>query len=289
MVDVVREKGAANATVARVVARAGVSRRTFYELFGDREACFLAAFEAAVDRASRYVLEGYDPNIRWGERLRAALAALLAFLDMEPDVGWLLIVGSLGAGPRALEQRRLVLEQMIAFVDKGRQASKSSEDPPSLTAEGLAGGAIALIHARMVDEHPAPLTELLPALMAMVVLPYLGPAAARREFARPAPPARNGRRPSSADPLRGLDMRLTYRTIRVLLAIGESSSRGAHLSNRQVADAAEIRDQGQVSKLLARLQQLGLIENAAEPPVKGEPNAWTLTKRGEEVRAVVTV
>jgi DNA-binding MarR family transcriptional regulator len=123
----------------------------------------------------------------------------------------------------------------------------------------------------------------------MVVLPYLGPAAARRELARPAPPARNGRPARSADPLRELDMRLTYRTIRVLMAIGESGGEGLHPSNRQVADAAGIRDQGQVSKLLSRLEQLGLIQNAAEPQVKGEPNAWRLTQRGEQVRAVVSV
>jgi AcrR family transcriptional regulator len=288
-VDVVCENGAGNATVARVVARAGVSRRTFYELFHDREACFLAAFEAGVERVSRYVLEAYDPQVRWAERLRSSLAALLTFLDTEPEVGWLLIVGSLGAGPRVLEQRGQVLAQIIAFVDEGRQAGKRGEDPPPLTAEGLAGGVFSLIHARMVDESPAPLTELLPALMSMVVLPYLGPAAARRELARPAPPARNGRPARSADPLRELDMRLTYRTIRVLMAIGESGGEGLHPSNRQVADAAGIRDQGQVSKLLSRLEQLGLIQNAAEPQVKGEPNAWRLTQRGEQVRAVVSV
>ncbi len=53
----VAERGAANVSVAHVVERAGVSRRTFYELFADREECFLAAFDDAVSRASRYVLE----------------------------------------------------------------------------------------------------------------------------------------------------------------------------------------------------------------------------------------
>jgi predicted transcriptional regulator len=90
------------------------------------------------------------------------------------------------------------------------------------------------------------------------------------------------------DPLRDLDMRLTYRTVRVLEAIGELRAPGPHPSNRQVAEAAGIRDQGQVSKLLARLQQLGLIENAGDGLAKGEPNAWMLTKRGCEVREVLS-
>ncbi|MGA2164436.1 MAG: hypothetical protein ABSH36_08195, partial [Solirubrobacteraceae bacterium] len=58
---------------------------------------------------------------------------------------------------------------------------------------------------------------------------------------------------------------------------------GSHPSNRQVATAAGISDQGQISKLLARLQTLGLIGNAGGDHAKGEPNAWALTPRGRDV------
>jgi AcrR family transcriptional regulator len=288
MVEIVSERDASKVTVALVVARAGVSRRTFYELFPDREACFMAAFDDGVARAARYVLEAYPSEARWAERLRLALAALLTFLDVERGVGWLLVVGSLGAGPQALEQRRRVLAQIITVIDEGRKDGRAGEGPPSLTAEGLAGGVFSLIHARMVDGHPEPLTELLSPLMSMIVLPYLGPAAARRELARPAMPVRDDRGEASGDPLRNLDMRFTYRTMRVLLAIGELAGAGSQPSNRQVADAAGIRDQGQVSKLLTRLTQLGLIENAGDGRVKGEPNQWQLTPRGGEVRSALS-
>jgi hypothetical protein len=68
---------------------------------------------------------------------------------------------------------------------------------------------------------------------------------------------------------------------------GSPGTRGSNPSNRQIADAAGIRDQGQISKLLARLEQLGLARNTAGGRVKGEPNAWALTERGEAVRAVM--
>jgi DNA-binding PadR family transcriptional regulator len=74
-------------------------------------------------------------------------------------------------------------------------------------------------------------------------------------------------------------MRLTYRTLRVLTAISEQP--GA--SNREVAVHAEVADQGQISKLLARLERLGLIQNTGEGQPSGEPNAWLLTSRGEEI------
>ncbi|MFI4977402.1 MAG: TetR/AcrR family transcriptional regulator [Solirubrobacterales bacterium] len=102
MVDVVAERGASNVTVAHVVARSGVSRRTFYELFEDREECFLAAFDDAMARASRYVLDSYDPKASWAERIRTSLTGLLSFLDVERGAGRLLVVGSLGAGASAL-------------------------------------------------------------------------------------------------------------------------------------------------------------------------------------------
>jgi DNA-binding MarR family transcriptional regulator len=84
-------------------------------------------------------------------------------------------------------------------------------------------------------------------------------------------------------------MRLTYRTMRVLLAVGELGGRGSDPSNRQVGDAAGIRDQGQISKLLTRLEHLGLIESADNAYAKGKPNKWKLTERGSDVRQALSV
>jgi RIO-like serine/threonine protein kinase len=123
--------------------------------------------------------------------------------------------------------------------------------------------------------------------MSMIVLPYFGPAAARRELARPAPmlPDRADQRP--ADPLRDVHMRLTYRTVRVLAAVAELSGQGAYPSNREVGAVAGMRDQGQISRLLNRLCKLGLIENGPTGRVRGEPNAWMLTTKGQAIERVV--
>jgi AcrR family transcriptional regulator len=287
MVDVVAERGIPHATVARVVARSGVSRRTFYEFFEGREECFLAAFDESVARIAAVVLPAYRQSQRWLPKMRSALIALLEFLDYDRGMGRLVIVEALGAGSKALERRRLVLVQVIAAVDLGQGEIERDDDSPSLTAEGVVGGVLALIHARLLDGEGTPLVELAGTLMSMIALPYLGPAAARRELERPAPTPRHSHGRARTEPLRELDIRLTYRTMLVLLAIGGLGGRRSDPSNRQVADAAGIRDQGQISKLLARLEHLGLIENAAHPQVKGEPNAWKLTLRGVEVREAI--
>lgn len=77
-------------------------------------------------------------------------------------------------------------------------------------------------------------------------------------------------------------MRLTYRTLLVLRTI--ASNPGAN--NRRVASLAGIVDQGQISKLLARLERLGLIANAHTGHGRGAANAWTLTQRGTEIASI---
>lgn len=302
MTEVACEHGPGNVTVAHVVERAGVSRRTFYELFEDREECFIAAFEEGLRRVSERVLPAYRAAGRWSERIRASLIALLEFLDGEPDIG-LLLVGSPGAGSRARECRRRVLAQIIDVVDEGRERSKAGMQPPSLAAEGVVGGVLSILHSRLLavatasslvrmhDSDPGvppipvadSLLELTNSLMSMVVLPYMGVAAARRELERPAPKRRTLAPSANGNPLRELQMRLTYRTVRVLSAVAARPGG----SNRQVADAAGIADQGQISKLLARLHGLGLIENAAASRTRGAPNAWTLTAKGWEIEAAI--
>ena len=307
--QVVGEVGYGGMSVARVTDRAGVSRRTFYEQFEDREGCFLALFDEALERASEVARDASAATVAhgkgaWSERVRAGLSALLALLEEEPGLGSLLVVDALGAGPKILERRARALEAVKAAVDGGRAEAKAGKDPPPLTAEGVVGAVFSVIHARLLEHAagrsmngstrrrsaPQPLTALLNPLMGMIVLPYLGQTAATRELELPTPKAprtprtyRSAPKPL-ADPLQGLEMRLTYRTLLVLSAIAEHP--GA--SNRRIADVAEIHDQGQMSKLLGRLGRLGLIANAGAGQPKGEANAWELTPKGREVEAALS-
>jgi AcrR family transcriptional regulator len=282
MFDVATEQGAANVSVAHVVERSGVSRRTFYETFSDREDCFLAAFDDALAFVSQRVLPAYAAEKKWREQIRAGVVAFLSFLDDEPVIGRLLISESLTAGPKTRVRREQVLARIARAIDGGRQQSTTSAALlQPLTAEGLVGGALAILDARIALSSNQPLIGLANVLMSMIVLPYLGPSAARKEMEQPIEP-----RPSDPptarlleDPFKDKGMRLTYRTVRVLLAVAEHS--GA--SNRTIGETAGISDQGQISKLLGRLGRLGLVENTGLGPGQGAPNAWTLTDAGRQL------
>jgi AcrR family transcriptional regulator len=284
-VCVAGEVGARNITVADIVASAGVSRRTFYEIFDDCEDCFLVAFDHAASRAGERAAAGWRSHRRWRARTRSALGALLRFLDEEPHLARLLVVEALGGGAGALARRQQMLARLIAAVDEARSESHTARNAPPLTAEGVVGAVASVVHARLLENQRQPLGELLNPLMSMIVLPYLGGAAARREMTEPLPDRRPAASRAPESPLKTLGMRVTYRTARTLAAV--ACHPGA--SNKQIGDASGIGDQGQVSKLLSRLEKLGLVENAGVGAAsRGAPNAWRLTRRGEEVHLALT-
>jgi AcrR family transcriptional regulator len=287
MFDVATLRGAGSVTVAHVVARSGVSRRTFYEHFEDREDCLLAAFERALALACERVVPAYEARKGWRERISAGLIALLCVCDEEPSVARMLVFESRASGPRVNERRAEVLARLTRIVDQGRTLtgtgkSGKATNISALAAEGTVGGVLAVIQARLTETKPKPLISLTNELMSMIVLPYLGSAAARRELDRslPAPvSARRGEDALLSDPFRDAGMRLTYRTVRVLVAIAQHPDG----SNRVIGETAGITDQGQISKLLSRLERIGLASNTGIHPGKGAPNSWALTDKGRRI------
>jgi AcrR family transcriptional regulator len=280
--ELVASDGAEAVSVERVCRRAGVSRRTFYELFEDREACLLAAVESTLERIAREVAPVFDGSGSWCERVRGALTLVLARLDCEPGAARVLVVETQRAGPAVAELRMRVLDALTLAVDQGRQAKGASRLPP-LTAQGIVGAVLYLAQSQIAADPAAPLSPLALDLMASIVYPYLGRAAAARELSRPsrAPSAKPAH--AMTDPFRGLPIRFTYRTALVLDSIAQRP--GA--SNRQIADSSDITDQGQVSRLLSRLHGAGLIANEGRDGAKGEPNAWRLTGRGRAIHDAV--
>jgi AcrR family transcriptional regulator len=289
MAEVLAERGAAGASMREVISRSGASSGAFHEVFADREACLLAAFDLAVERARTRMASAYDLHSRWLDSVKAALAQFLGFLEDEPALGRLLVVYSLSGGEQVLRRRVQVLAALAAVVDLGRlEGSPGRQQPPAVVAEGVVGAVLAVLQNRLVAGEPEGVMDLFGSLVSIIVLPYMGAGVARRELARPAPRARSASRliggQDVGSPEYSAGTRLTYRTARVLGAIGDYP--GA--SNREVADRAGIVDQGQVSKLLGRLQARGLIAKMDAGRTRGAPNAWTLTERGELVLGDVT-
>jgi AcrR family transcriptional regulator len=286
MAEAMAERGVAGSTVtvADVIARAGVSSTAFHEVCADRDACLLAAFDLGVRRASKALVAAYDAEPRWLDAMKAGLVAFLCFLEDEPAMGRLLVVYATSGGEQVLLRRAKVLGGLAAAIDRGRlERVARKQQPPAVIAEGVVGAVLAVLQNRLLTDEQNGVMDLFGSLVSIIALPYMGAGVARRELTRPPPRIRSGAPGEAKGAGRSVehcgDVRLTYRTARVLRAIADYP--GA--SNREVADRAGIVDQGQISKLLSRLEARGLIVRMGEGRTRGAPNSWCPTELGELV------
>ncbi len=295
-VATIDELGYPRATIGRITACARLSRRTFYQMFANRDECFAAVLEELVATVAGELSAAGIEGLPWRERVRAGVWGILVFFDREPALARVCVVQALRAGPQVLRRREEILAGLAVVVDEGRTEGARGDGLTPVTAEGVVGAVFAIVYSRLSRRDGEPLTGLLGELMAMIVLPYRGPAVARRERSRPAPvppvvvvgmPTPVSR--SARDPLADVNLRLTHRTARVLEGIAELGGRGSDPSNREVANFAGVSDPGQISKLLRRLERLGLLLNAGAGHAKGEPNAWALTPKGQRITQSIRV
>jgi AcrR family transcriptional regulator len=148
MVETAAREGYGGATVSRVVARAGVSRATFYEHFDNREQCFLAAYAPLVEQARPLVaVEGATLE----DRPRAVLETVHAAAVARPDAARLLLSEALG-GPAAVRRAH---EALIASLKRGvtdfLAAQASSPRPLQIPAAALLGGVAGVLSTPLAE------------------------------------------------------------------------------------------------------------------------------------------
>ena len=179
----VSELGYPALTVAAILERAGVSRKTFYEHFADKEECFLAAYDVVVEGLVRAVGHAYNSEDSWRERVRGGLAEFLRFLAAEPNFARMCIVEVLAAGPSALQRRDGAMRMFTVFFEAGRQEAPPDMPPlPDLVSEAVVGAIYEIIYSRILRNRTQELPDLLPDLMYIALVPYLGPEEAARDY-----------------------------------------------------------------------------------------------------------
>ncbi len=276
-----------------MVTRAGANEREFHEIFPTFQACYSAAYEQGLERLSHTVTIAAGCADGWLERVRSGLVALLGFCDDHPAWARLLVLDAPIGVSVSFECRQRLHEVLTCLLDHRGPAdvsTGSSSVTPALTGELVVGGVFTVIRTNMLENEGDKLVELAPSLMAFIVAPYLGQAAAQVELeGKPAhvgEPAAVGPRRARAGAISRaaeLPIRATHRTTAVLRAIAQTP----YLNNREVAKTAGLVDEGQTSKLLTRLERRGVIENVGIGATRGEPNAWLLTAVGRRTLELI--
>jgi AcrR family transcriptional regulator len=262
-----------------VAARAGVAETAFHEVFPSIEHCYLEAYQAGIDRLSRTVAEATSREQGWLGRLRAGLVALLGFFDDEPAWARVLVLEAAASTHACRQQLHQVLARLLDQDDATDGPVGSPASLPALTGELVVGGVYSVISTSMLEDGGGKLVELAPSLMAFIAIQYGLPAHAPEVHERSGVSGRPGEMSRAAQ----LPIRATRRTTLVLRAIAQAP----YSNNREVARAAGLNDEGQTSKLLARLERNGVVENVGVGRARGEPNAWLLTASGQRALTLI--
>ena len=172
MAQAVAESGYGPTTVAQVVARAGVSRKTFYEHFADKEECFLALYDTGIAYVLGRILEALEGHDDPRERVGIGLRAFLGVLSEEPAFCRAMVAEAQAAGTAAVERRRTVLRIFAErYLELNRLAREEDPAVPELSddvALGLVGAILELVSLRVEEGRTDALPELAEPLTAFV-------------------------------------------------------------------------------------------------------------------------
>jgi AcrR family transcriptional regulator len=175
--ELTAEQGYGATKIGDIVRRAGVARKTLYDNFEGKEEVFLAAFDAAVDEATRRIEQSCtEAEGGWEEQLQAGLAAFLRYVAEQPTLAKMCMIEALSATPAATERYE---ETMQRFVELTRRIVPHPEDLPDTIDETLVGGVAWIVYQQIRSDETEKAEDLLPELSEFMLAPFA--AAAGRE------------------------------------------------------------------------------------------------------------
>ncbi len=190
LIEIAAERGYAETTIELILERAELDRPAFDRHFRGKYDCFLSAWQEINEGCMREMLEAYNSQESWPDRLRAVACEIVENLRNAPSRASF-AVEVLAAGDAARARRDMTMRVIASLIDAGRNEMEDPESVPHTTAEALAGSAYGQVYAKVVRGNADELPELVPQLMSAAVMPYLGIEAGLAELSRGFdPPAR---------------------------------------------------------------------------------------------------
>jgi AcrR family transcriptional regulator len=187
MTQAVAARGYAAVTTRELVQLAGVSKRTLYDLFADKEECFLAAFDLVVDRAVAQIAAAYEDGRDWRGRLCGAFAAFTRELERDRCASRLVLVEALGAGPASLQRMERTSVRFEAMVSAGFEQAPGDVPFAPILVEGIVAGLAHVARVRLLQDRTGELPDLTDQLLDWALC-YRCESAVRLEGLSPAPP-----------------------------------------------------------------------------------------------------
>ncbi len=176
MIDAVAVKGYRETTVADVIARARLSRKTFYEHFANKEECFLATYDQIAVRAVRRMQLAHEQADGWPGRAEAAIRALFEAAIENPGAARLMLLEINALGPAGIERRERSTGHHERFIRDALELAPGKGTLSDATVKAVAGGLQRVLCRRILRGERAKLLTLVPDLVSWATSYYPTPA-----------------------------------------------------------------------------------------------------------------
>ena len=176
------EQGYADLTVRDLIVRAGVSRRTFYQLYDDKIECVFAAHERAFERLGEALVSVCrQQGAAWPERVAGAIGAALDFAVESPNDAQLVVVACHTASePNLASRGHAAHEKLADLLRAGRGQLEGPHSPPAVAEQAVVGAAMAVVGARLLAGEVEALPLLSSELTQIILIPFVGDEEAKR-------------------------------------------------------------------------------------------------------------
>jgi AcrR family transcriptional regulator len=170
------EVGYQKTTVSLIGQRAAVSKSDFYKHFESKDECFLAAYDSAIERIRLEVVGGCEAAAgeEWAMRVRAAIAAMLDLLSLEPALASVAVLEGLRAGRGIYDRYQAAVESFVALLQDDAPRPMGDEEVPEGTGEAVIGGIASMLGRRILTGEGEQLNELFPAILEFTLSAYMG-------------------------------------------------------------------------------------------------------------------
>jgi AcrR family transcriptional regulator len=152
-IKAVNERGFVATTISDLVAHAGVSRRSFYEHFENKEECLLATYDALIERLTARIVAAYDPKDEWIDQIEAIVRALFEASSDRPDAARLVCVEMGAAGPVGIERWARDAELLTAFITNVFEHAPGDGAVPRPVARAIVGALRTILYSRVRRER----------------------------------------------------------------------------------------------------------------------------------------
>ena len=175
----VEQGGYGRVAVRHVIERAGVSRRTFYDLFDGWEGAFRAAYDEEFERVYESMADAAATCQSWPAKVFAALRTALEAAAHDPLAARMILAEPLCSEPAIASHHQHSLDRFAPLLREGRSCPSSNLSPPAVLEQVLIGAVAGTVATRLHRGATAALPELAPGLTEFLLIPYLGSTGAK--------------------------------------------------------------------------------------------------------------